>query len=178
MPEADCTSSWREVPGFPGYMVSDTGEIWSSRCQGHALHISKWHKRRFSVKKKTGYLRVLLMPGRASKFVHVLVLEAFVGPCPEGMQCRHFPDPDTQNNNLSNLSWASRSQNQADRTTHGTSNHGERNPNVKLTDPLVRQLRKEYSSGQYDVIRLATEYGVNERTVEQIVARKTWKHVV
>lgn len=36
--------------------------------------------------------------------VHRLVAEAFIGPCPEGMECDHI-DRDRQNNHVSNLRW-------------------------------------------------------------------------
>jgi hypothetical protein len=74
----------------------------------------------------SGHLRVRLKPSSSgrSKFpaVHRLVLEAFVGPCPEGKEARHFPDRDPRNNRLDNLSWATRTTNQRDRDFHGTSN--------------------------------------------------------
>lgn len=57
--------------------------------------------------------------------VHTLVLESFVGFRPKGMQARHFPDNDTSNNRLSNLSWATPKVNQGDRVIHGTNNQGQ-----------------------------------------------------
>jgi hypothetical protein len=52
--------------------------------------------------------------------VHRLVLEAFVGPCPIGMQCRHFPDPNPANCNLKNLQWGTPMENTEDKRVHGT----------------------------------------------------------
>lgn len=46
--------------------------------------------------------------------VHRLVLEAFVGPCPEGMQCCHWDDVPT-NNRLSNLRWDTPAANEKDK---------------------------------------------------------------
>lgn len=51
--------------------------------------------------------------------VHVLVLEAFVGPRPEGMACCHN-DGDGQNNTLANLRWDTYSSNNHDLVRHGT----------------------------------------------------------
>lgn len=48
-------------------------------------------------------------------YVHRLVLETFVGPCPEGMEARHYPDMDPSNNRLENLSCSTHRKNLADR---------------------------------------------------------------
>lgn len=48
-----------------------------------------------------------------------LVLTSFVGPCPEGLVCRHH-DGDLWNCALTNLSWDTQSQNMLDRRLHGT----------------------------------------------------------
>lgn len=56
--------------------------------------------------------------------IHRLVLTAFVGPKPDGMLCRHFPDRNPLNNRLDNLSWGTPKQNAADRAVHGTTNRG------------------------------------------------------
>ena len=56
---------------------------------------------------------------RATTFyVHRLVLEAFVGPCPEGMEaCHNNGVPD--DNRVENLRWDTRSANRLDRVAHG-----------------------------------------------------------
>ena len=50
--------------------------------------------------------------------VHRLVLAAFVGPCPEGMEACHN-DGDPSNNQVSNLRWDTRSANMLDKVRHG-----------------------------------------------------------
>ena len=55
-------------------------------------------------------------------FVQWLVLEAFVGPCPDGMECRHFPDRDPTNNRLDNVRWGTAQENSDDKKVHGTNN--------------------------------------------------------
>ncbi|QOV97160.1 HNH endonuclease [Rhodococcus pyridinivorans] len=51
--------------------------------------------------------------------VHRLVLEAFTGPCPDGMVGCHN-DGDTTNNRLDNLRWDTPGANNRDKRTHGT----------------------------------------------------------
>jgi hypothetical protein len=52
-------------------------------------------------------------------YVHRLVLKAFVGPCPEGMEGCHW-DGDACNNKLDNLRWATHAENVEDSIRHGT----------------------------------------------------------
>ena len=92
--------TWRDVVGYEGrYRVSDQGNVWSC-LTNKLLHKRPTHK---------GRLQVTLLPesGKANKqtvYVHRLVLEAFVGPCPDGMECCHYNDiPD--DNRLENLRW-------------------------------------------------------------------------
>jgi len=47
-----------------------------------------------------------------------MVLEAFVGPCPEGMECCHR-DGNPANNHVGNLYWGTRSENLYDAVRHG-----------------------------------------------------------
>lgn len=57
--------------------------------------------------------------------IHRLVLQAFLGPCPEGMEGCHN-DGDPSNNRLDNLRWDTRSENMLDKRIHGTHNMGRR----------------------------------------------------
>lgn len=54
-----------------------------------------------------------------TRFVHHLVLEAFVGPMPEGHEGCHR-DGDRTNNHLGNLYWGTRAENVRDAIEHGT----------------------------------------------------------
>lgn len=55
------------------------------------------------------------------RLVHHLVLEAFVGPCPDGFEGCHW-DGVPSNNYLSNLRWDTRESNMADMVRHGRGN--------------------------------------------------------
>lgn len=129
--------------GLPKYRIGDDGTLWSWRMARDGSH--RW-KRVYGTS-CNGYPRAKLSgPGiRTIKLIHVLVLEAFVGPCPEGMEARHYPDPTRTNARLDNLSWADRITNQRDRLEHGTRCESENNYNCRHKADTVRQLREEYS---------------------------------
>ena len=89
---------WKPVTGFPGYFVSDLGRI-VSVCRG------SWRFLRGTITPK-GYVHVVMRKEgkRYPSFVHVIVLESFVGPRPEGFQCDHI-NGDPADNRLENLHW-------------------------------------------------------------------------
>lgn len=106
--------TWRDVVGYEGrYRVSDQGNVWSCLTNRLLHQQPTWQCK----------LQVTLVPatGKANKrtlSVHRLVLEAFVGPCPEGMECCHYDDNPT-NNALSNLRWDTSRSNKQDMLRNG-----------------------------------------------------------
>lgn len=117
----DTAERWAPIPEHPGYEASDLGRIRSvprervGTC-GRVFHF----KGRVLVlcPNHNGYLRVPLGHG-VNKFVHCLVLQAFVGPRPEGMQCLHG-NGKPADNRLTNLHWGTPSENSLDIVRHGT----------------------------------------------------------
>jgi hypothetical protein len=164
---------WRAVPGRPEYEVSSEG-----RVRGIARRLSdgkSWPAKVLTLNQTdTGYLRVMLY--RAGKWairkVHRLVLEAFVGPRPEGMECRHL-DGDRTRNQLSNLCWGTRSDNRKDQERHGT---GIGARAAKLNAFKVRCMRALIAQGARDVM-LARAFKVSPRTVFAVRTRERWAEV-
>lgn len=101
---------WRAVPGSEGkYHVSNLGRVKGAR--GGILRPQKT---------TSGSLQVSVVKDgrRALHLVPRLILEAFVGPCPEGMECCHHDD-NPENNRIENLRWDTRSANRYDRVRNG-----------------------------------------------------------
>lgn len=119
------TEHWRPVPGYEGtYEVSDFGRVRSltrvvRRNDGRTRTIAG---RILRCPKDDGGRRGLKLHADGEykhARVHRLVLEAFVGPCPDGMEGCHN-DGDHSNNRLDNLRWDTRSENMLDQVRHGT----------------------------------------------------------
>jgi hypothetical protein len=108
--------------------------------------------------------------------VHRLVLTAFVGPCPIGMEGCHR-DGDKANNRLSNLRWGTPKSNSEDRVRHGTQVRGERSHFSVLTEDDVEEMRAWYLAGGVRQIDLAERYGVKPETVYLVLSGKTWAHL-
>lgn len=118
------TERWLPLEGFEGrYEVSDTGLIRSldhvvARRNGNLLPIKGRVLR--SDSRKYGHQYVVIKDGGKNihVYVHRAVLQAFVGPCPDGMECRHL-DGNPRNNYLENLAWGTPVENRADVIRHG-----------------------------------------------------------
>jgi hypothetical protein len=117
--------TWRPVVGFEGhYEASDQGRVRGvdrilttkagqvRRQRGTVLRPALSVKGRLAV-----HLR--LNPLHVTRPVHLLVLEAFVDPRPDGLVACHN-DGDCLNNVLSNLRWDTPSANVLDAVRHGT----------------------------------------------------------
>jgi hypothetical protein len=108
------TETWMPVHGFEGlYEVSDLGNVrsFARGWDGRPLRSSPNGR---------GYMSVNFWKGNraTSHRVHRLVLEAFVGLPPDGMEGCHN-DGNKRNNQLSNLRWDTRSANARDKGRHG-----------------------------------------------------------
>lgn len=114
---------WREVKGYPNYMVSNTGLVKSlgAKLEGKTPSQVK-HARKERIlkpqKHRQGYLMVHLSeftkrgePNRG-RFVtiHSLVAQAFIGDRPEGKVINHR-DNNPTNNNVSNLHYCTQKYN-------------------------------------------------------------------
>lgn len=128
----------------------------------------------------TGYLNVSIRGNnrRGKAYVHQLVLEAFVGPCPEGMECCHFPDQNPRNNNIDNLRWDTHKNNAKEQRHVGSSRKGEENPRSKLNDNKVIEIRNLYKTGEYSQSKLAEMFNMDQTTISGIILRKNWKHII
>ena len=112
---------WKPVVGWEGlYEVSNRGNVRSlDRIDRRGILRRGRMLKPFAL--DTGHLRVRVSRDgvNSGPLIHRLVLEAFKGSCPEGMEGCHN-DGNPTNNDVNNLRWATRSENQLDSVKHGT----------------------------------------------------------
>ena len=167
---------YRLVPEFPGYRVGSDGTIWSRfGLSGHRAGFA-WRKL-LGGKDKDGYRKVILCRSGVRRHARVaaLVLELFVGARPCGSVVCHC-DGSRDNDAVANLRWDSQRANIADKRRHGTWQEGERNGNAKVTECIVREIRRRRCNGER-VVELSAEFGVSKSVVSSICKRRTWKCV-
>lgn len=113
---------WKPVVGYEDkYEVSNLGRVRSldrlvgGKSRGRRLMRGRVIKQQ---RGKNGYMYCAL--GATKKaLVHRLVLEAFIGPSPDGTECCHN-DNDRTNNAVDNLRWDTRYNNCQDTRAAGT----------------------------------------------------------
>ena len=165
---------WQKlVVGDGAYEVSDLGRIRGvsrldtrgRRRAGKLLTNARMNGR---------YMRVRLRARGCTEdlFVHRLVLEAFVGPRPSGMQACHN-DGDRRNNSLANLRWDTARNNSRDKIRHGTIARGERNGFARLTESRVHCMRSLVALGVGPKV-LSEAFGICTNHVRSVVRRQLW----
>lgn len=181
MPQDHTISSelerWLPIDGWPGYDVSDYGRIHSYWGAGGASKgrrgIGPRPRQVGGKAGKTGYCYVQLFRddgrGRRQKWVpgiHVLVLQAFVGPRPPGMQACHY-DGNRSNNRVDNLRWDTRAANTFDSVKHGTNNF------TKLAESDIPPLWARLVAGDSPT-EIARDFGVTRSAVGHIKFGNSW----
>lgn len=158
--------NWKPVPGYESrYEVSDLGRVKSLKGTPKILRPGL----------RRGYPSVVLAVNtvKRNRTVHTLVMEAFVGPPPEGHEVSH-EDGDRANPRLGNLKHVTHRENQQRMVQHGMSLKGEKHHKTRLTEAQVREVRDAPSKG---VMALGRKHGMRRDVVDQIRSRRTWKHL-
>ena len=178
-PESGVCFRTLDFLGFVGYRVGDDGSVWSRFVPGPGSRLGElWKLLKSHPVGKSGHLCVGLYSQNTyrKELIHRLVLMAFVGPCPPGMECCHFPNRESSDNRLANLRWDTAAANQKDRIVHGTDDRGEKSKNAKLSNSDVIGMRADRQAG-CTLEQLAAKYKVSVTTVCLVVNRKRWAHL-
>lgn len=157
-----------DIKGYPNYKITDSGWVWSVKSKKYLAPRSDG----------LGYRMVTLCQnGKTKNYkIHRLVLEAFVGPCPEGMECRHLNGIGVDNR-CSNLCWGTRKEQAEDRKAHGTLVRGVCVGSAKLTESQVRKIKILYATGRYYYAELGKLFSVSCISIGDIIRGVTWKHI-
>lgn len=166
---------WRPVVGFEGfYEVSDLGRVRSVNrtvaTHSGALRFYRGKLLKLRPNVVGGHLYVSLKKQgkHFTPTVHSLVLAAFVGPRPEGLQCCHGPKGKTCNE-LNNLSWGTPLKNSGeDKRRDDALLFGERHQNHKISSEQVKSIRADTRCRK----RIALEHGISPSYVS---ALKAWQ---
>ncbi len=116
--------------------------------------------------------------------VHRLVAEAFIINYSQ-LRCVNHLDGNKTNNSVSNLEWCSYSDNSKhayhnklnlSMKINRLSEKGELNPNSKLTQKEVNEIRDKYVPFKYSTKKLAEEYKVSQSCIKHILNNSSWKN--
>ena len=186
---------WRPIKNAPYYLVSDEGHVKSVERFVKTFNGEKECLRHmpetYPLKEKDirGYKNVSIVQydldmkpiKRYMRQVHRLVLETFNPVCNmENLQVNHI-DGNKSNNKLSNLEWVTPKENTVH--AHKVLNHkrdqdGENNSMSKLTTNQVIEIIKRINGKKKERdSKIAKDYGVSRKTIENIRLNRTWKHI-
>ena len=170
--------SWLPVVGYEGsYSVSDAGDARSEPRAARHQRGGMRQLRGCELKQNPGqygYPSVCLSKNGevVRRQVHHLVLEAFKGPRPTGMEAAHG-DGSPANAALSNLRWDTPAGNNADKVKHGTAIRGERHSMAKLTNADVLAIRSDQRTQRV----IARDFCINQAHVSLIKSGRAWAHL-
>jgi hypothetical protein len=179
---------WKAIPGFPGYDVSSRGRVrsyWRRATQrGWQIGNTPTKFLKPSIQKRDYRGVNLTKDGKKiPRRIHLLVLLAFVGPMPPGMESRHL-DGVPSNCSLENLCYGTHIENMMDRKKHGFHQQnipkGPNHHNSKMTEAkviLMRMLAIKNKHTKRSISALSKIFGISTSTGNSIVNRKTWTHV-
>lgn len=157
--------SWKSIPDWPQYEVSDQGDV---RRGGRILTRQR---------EGHGYTRVTLCDEpngrRKTAMIHSLVALAFIGQRPTKRHQVDHINRDRTDNRLSNLRYVFPRENRQ----NGAIAPGSKNGCAILSEAKVLALRELYDDGFATVEELAKTFGVSRQTVTKIGKRRGWTHV-
>jgi hypothetical protein len=181
MRDEDAPEEWRIIADFPDYEVSDLGRV---RRATDAVWASRGCKR---IRAPAGYVLTpcpargylqarLSVGGRVfSVGIHVLVCEAFQGPRPSPLHEAAHGDGTRTNNRNSNLRWATRKENMADRDRHGRTKRGAAHsrPLRLLSENDILEIREMLRAGERQRV-IASRFEISQSTVSLIKTGTNW----
>jgi hypothetical protein len=167
---------YRHAIESTNYLVGDDGSTWSSFDFKKRVFGGPWWRTKQTLDGGGRLMVRLVINGKScGRLVSKLVLEAFRGPRPPGMEGCHN-DGNSLNNNLSNLRWDTHLANVRDMFRHGTSNTGSRHGMSKLDEEKVAQIIELAKQGIRTRV-IACKFGVSDSCISTIRHGKSWRHI-
>lgn len=172
--------TWKPVIGYEGiYEVSDTGRVkriagWSDGRKTKPVGILR-------INPNKRYARVILhnklIGDPKYLLVHRIVMAAFVGPLPSGMEVNH-KNGKKHDNRLENLEYMTHPDNQlhAHRVLKIHHFKGSESGTAKVNESQVALMRELRRQG-WMLKDLAVKFGLSISTICWICKNKAWRHV-
>lgn len=157
--------TWRKILNDQ-YEVSDDGRIRNAKTKREIKQFVG----------KDGYLRTQV--AGKTRLTHRLIGSAFLPKDPERDFINH-KDGNKQNNNVSNLEWVTRSENEHHAYITGLRERpiGEKNPRCILSMDQVKFIKTHYipRDRNYGAKALAKRFDVAQQTICAVASGQNWK---
>ena len=171
--------NWKWIPGNPDYQVSSMGNVRSWLRGGNHKKRNAGYPRDLKKSNQGSYQSISLPGGETRGYqhrtIHSLVMLAFIGPRPSGYDIAHM-DGDSRNNNISNLKYCTRKENENMKIMHKTNPIGERNGQSKLQGWQIAEMK--YLAGKgVGQQKIAVLFDIDHSVVSDVLREKSWKHI-
>ena len=156
------------------YQISEFGRIFSKRrLVGNKIIFGRELEPQLT---SDGYLKVTLSKDGTSKrfYVHRLVAMQFIDNINNLEQVNHI-DGNKLNNNVTNLEWCTKEENQNHAVEHNLMQHGEARPSAILKESEVIEIYK--AKGILSSAQLSAKYGVSKNTINRILRGEKWSYL-
>lgn len=167
---------WLPVVDFEGlYEVSNKGDVRSCermcsvQSSTGSRHVRCYRAITLRVCfNNVGYPIVFLSKQgkKKARKVHVLVAQAFLGPCPNGFLVRHL-DGNPKNNCIHNLAYGTPRENNLDKARHGT---------TRLSISDIAEIRSRIATGETHR-SISKSFGVSRGLITHINMGRIYSHV-
>lgn len=161
---------WKDIQGYENYSVSSCGKVFSKK---NNLLLRPYTN-------ECGYLKVVLYGKLRKTFsVHRLVGLAFLEPVAGAKDLNHINGIKTDNS-LGNLEWTTSKENTVHAFSIGlrTSPKGEFHGMAKLTSSDVREIREIRRTKGLSHPQIGKMFNVKHGTIRDLLAGRTWSHIV
>lgn len=161
----------KEIKGWEKYFITECGKVYSTKRKV---------KKQLSIKiTRGGYPSVHLCSPSGDRWptIHRLVAENYI-PNPENKPTVNHIDGNKLNNNVSNLEWATVSENVQHSFDTGLKKQhkGSKNPASKLNEVQVAEIKKLLREGK-TLTYIADIYGVCFQLISSIKNNKIWTQI-
>lgn len=173
---------WKVIEDFPNYLISNKGNVKTVKTLENRILFTK----------DDGYVScTLTLNGKSYyKYVHRLVAEAFVINPKTKKQVNH-KNGIKNDNRVENLEWVTPSENIRHAIETGLLKYKKKEKDIKnskhskgedangslLNPEKVITIRVLHETGEYKQMELAEMFGVNYRTINDVIKRRQWKHI-
>lgn len=157
--------TWKNLYNFSTYQISNTGRVRKTELRKLSIDSVGYHRLHLS---RDNHQRVI--------GVHRAVWESFVGPIPPDKMINHKNGIKTDNR-LENLELVTNRENIEHYKNNLLTYRGEKVNTSKLNGNKIRKIREKFENG-YSASRLMRDYGVSRTTIQRIVKRKSWRHII
>lgn len=166
---------FEDLTGYEeSYQISDKGRVFSKRrLDGNRIIYGKELHPTIT---QDGYLKIgLTKDGETKKFyLHRLVAQHFIEN-PQNLPQVNHKDGNKFNNDVSNLEWCTRKQNQEHAVKNFLMQHGEARPSAKLTEQDVLEIYQ--LKGTLSAREIGERYGVSKNTINVILRGEKWSYL-